>query len=227
MSSGARYWSVNKKGQISSNPWFWVILSTLIALILYLSTIQMHINGSNHPYAADVGEIQNALPRWGTIHYSSYPLYSVTGSLFVTVLGWVGVEPAAGASIFSALFGAITIGLIVLLTLEMGISGPPAAVGALATAVSTSIWVDASVAEVHTATLALSAATLLFAMRFGRTGTRRDLLLLTLFFTQAVAHQRSVILLAPAVLILIWPHWRGIFRHIPAVFLVTLLAPLT
>ena len=198
-----------------------------MALILYLSTAQMHINGSSHPFATDVGEIQNALPRWGTIHHSSYPLYSATGSLFVTVLGWVGIEAAASTSIFSSLFGAITIGLIVLLAIEIGISGPSAAVGALAVAVSTSIWVDASIAEVHTVTLAFSAATLLFALRFGHTGTRIDLLLLTLFFTQAVAHQRSVILLAPAVLILIWPYWREIFRNIPAVLLVTLLAPLT
>ena len=210
-----------------SNPWFWVLSAALAALILYLSTAQMHINGSNHAYATDVGEIQNALPRWGTIHHSSYPLYSAAGSLFVTVLGWVGIEAAASTSIFSALFGAITIGLIVLLALEVGISGPSAAAGALAVAVSTSIWVDASVAEVHTVTLAFSVATLLFAMRFGRTGTRIDLFLLTLFFTQAVAHQRSVILLAPAVLILIWPHWREIFRNLPAVFLITLLAPLT
>jgi len=210
-----------------SNPWFWTLSSSLVALILYLSTAQIHINGSNHAYATDVGEIQNALPRWGTIHHSSYPLYSATGSLFVTVLGWLGIEPAASSSIFSAFFGAITIGLIVLLALEVGISGPSAAVGALAVTVSTSIWVDASVAEVHTVTLAFSVATLLFAVRFGRTGTRIDLLLLTLFFTQAVAHQRSVILLAPAVLILIWPYWREIFRHIPGVLLVTLLAPLT
>jgi hypothetical protein len=139
----------------------------------------------------------------------------------------VGIEAAASTSIFSSLFGAITIGLIVLLAIETGISGPSAAAGALSVAVSTSIWVDASVAEVHTVTLAFSVATLLFAMRFGRTGIRIDLLLLTLFFTQAVAHQRSVILLAPAVLILIWPHWREIFRNLPAVFLITLLAPLT
>ncbi len=209
------------------NSWFWVLLATLVAFVLYLSTMQLHINGSNHAYATDVGEIQNALPRWGTIHHSSYPLYSAVGSLFVTALRGLGVAPAVSSSLLSAIFGAVTIGLIVLLTLEMGISGPSAALGALAVAVSTSFWVDASLAEVHTVTLALSAATLLFAMRFGRTGSQRDLLWLTLFFTQAVAHQRSVILLAPAVLILIWPHWREILGHIPSVLLITLLAPLT
>lgn len=227
MASGVGLQFQARYKSLVSSHWKWVLSAGIIAFALFASTLQVHINGSNHPYATDVGEIQNALPRWGTIHHSSYPLYSVIGSLFVTVLGWVGVAPAASASIFSALFGALTIGLIVILALEMGISGPSAAIGAIATAVSTSIWVDASIAEVHTVTLAFSVTTLLFAMRFGRKGTRNDLLLLTLFFTQAVAHQRSVILLAPAVLILIWPHWRNIFNHMTAVILITLLAPLT
>jgi hypothetical protein len=210
-----------------SLPYFWVVLAALISSALFLSTAQLHINGSNHAYATDVGEIQNALPRWGTIHHSGYPLYTAVGSLFVTVLGWIGVPPAAGASFFSAVFGAISIGMIVLLGLETGISGPSAAVGALAVAVCTSIWVDASLAEVHTVTLAFSVITLFFAMRLGRMGSRTDLLLLTFFLTQSVAHQRSAILLAPAVLILIGPHWRGIWRNFRAVLLVTLLAPLT
>lgn len=216
-----------RSGLAGKKRWIWVLAAGLIALLLYLSTVQLQINGSNEAYAADVGEIQNALPRWGTIHHSSYPLYSAIGSFFVTASGWLGIQPAASASVFSALFGALTVGLVVLLALDIGISGPSAFIGALAVAVSTSIWVYASLAEVHTVTLALSLATLIFAVRFGRSGTRRDLLLLTLFFTQAVAHQRSAILLAPAVLILIWPNWREIVNHLPAVLLITLLAPLT
>lgn len=212
---------------LSDQPLFWVLLAMLIAFALYLTTVQLHINSSNSPFATDVGEIQNALPRWGTIHHSSYPLYSALGSLFSTFLRLFGIAPAAGTSLFSALFGAITIGLIVLLALEIGMTGLSATVGALAVAVSTSIWVDASLAEVHTVTLAFSVTTLIFAVRFGRSGTRRDLLLLTLFFTQAVAHQRSVILLAPSVLLLIWPNLRQIWSNLPAILLITLLAPLT
>lgn len=49
-------------------------MTTIIALILFFSTLETDINGSHHPYATDVGEIQNAFPRWGLIHYSSYPL---------------------------------------------------------------------------------------------------------------------------------------------------------
>jgi hypothetical protein len=211
----------------NSQTTIWPALAVLAALILFLSTFQTHVNGSEHPYATDVGEIQNALPRWGLIHRSGYPLYTATGSLFVTLLRLVGIQPAAGASLFSVLWGVITVGLLAVLAQELGASGPAAALGALSVALSKSVWSDASLAEVHTLTLAFSAASLLFAVRFGRSGDRRDLLLLTLFLSQGVTHQRSVVLLAPTVLVIIWPHLRALWRHLGSAIGVALLAPLT
>lgn len=208
-------------------PYVWPLLTAFLALALFLSTLQVNINGSDHPYATDVGEIQNALPRWGLIHRSGYPLYTATGSLLVTLLRLVGVQPAAGASLVSALWGMITIALLTLLAQELGASGSASALGALAAAFSTSMWVYASLAEVHTLTLALRAATLIFAVRFGRTGKRNDLLLLTLFFSQGVTHQRSVALLAPAVLVFIWPHLCTLWHSLLPAVGVALLAPLT
>jgi hypothetical protein len=205
----------------------WVAIATAIACLLYLSTFQTVVNGSQSPYTTDVGEIQNALPRWGTIHWTGYPLYTFLGSLFVTLLRWTGVPPAAGASLFSALWGVVSVGLLVALLLEFDVSGPLAALGALVAAASTSVWMDASLAEVHTLTTAFTVATLLFALRFGRSGSRGDLLLLALVFSQGVVHQRAVIFLAPAVAVLVLTQWRAAWRGlIPAVAL-SLLAPLT
>jgi hypothetical protein len=213
------------------NQWLWVLAAVFLASLAYLSTYQMHISGSWSPYATDVGEIQNALPRWGLIHHSGYPQYSALGSLFVTILRPLGVAPAAGASLFSVLWGLITVALLVILAMDLDVPGPFAALGALAAAVSTSIWIDASLAEVHTMTLAISVATLLFALRFGRSGKRGDLLWLVFVFSQGVFHQRSVALLAPAVLILIWPHFLDILRMNRRSWLliigISLLAPLT
>jgi hypothetical protein len=198
-----------------------------VACALYLSTFQTVVNGSDSPYTTDVGEIQNALPRWGTIHWTGYPLYTFLGSLFVTLLRWVGVPPAAGTSLFSALWGVVSVGLIVALLGELRVSGPVTALGALVAAVSTSLWMDASLAEVHTLTTALTVATLLFALRFGRSGARRDLVLLALVFSQGVAHQRAVVFLAPAVAVLIACQWRAIWRWLLPALAVSLLAPLT
>jgi hypothetical protein len=202
----------------------WPAIAAIVALALFLSTLQVTVNGSGHPYATDVGEIQNALPRWGLIHRSGYPLYTAVGSLFVTMLRMVGVQPAVSASLFSSLWGVVFVALLVVLVQEVGASGPVAALGALSVALSTGVWVDASLAEVHTLTLVFTVATLLFALRFGRTGGRRDLLLLALFFTQGVSHQRSVILLAPAVAVLAWSQWRAFLRNLALVLAISSLA---
>ena len=42
----------------------WIALAVALAALLYLSTVQTIINGGGHPYVTDVGEHQNALPRW-------------------------------------------------------------------------------------------------------------------------------------------------------------------
>ncbi len=211
--------------------WLWVLIAVLFSGLLYFSTYQIHISGSWSPYATDVGEIQNALPRWGLIHHSGYPQYSMLGSLLVTLLRPLGIAPAAGASLFSVLWGLITVALLVILAMDLAVPGPFAALGALTAAVSTSIWIDASLAEVHTMTLAISVAALLFALRFGRSGKRSDLLWLVFVFSQGIFHQRSVVLLAPAVLILIWPHFLDSLRMGWRTWLliigISLLAPLT
>jgi hypothetical protein len=197
------------------------------AALLFLSAVQTIPNGSTSPYTTDVGEIQNALPRWGTIHWTGYPLYTFLGSLFVTLLRWAGIPPAAGTSLFSAFWGVISVGLLAMLLQEMDVSGPVAALGALVAATSASLWMDASLAEVHTLTVAFSVATLLFALRFGRSGKRRDLLLLALTFSQGIAHQRAVLFLGPAVVALIHNQARAIWRGFFPALGLSLLAPLT
>ena len=209
----------------------WIALAVALAALLYLSTVQTIINGGGHPYVTDVGEHQNALPRWGTIHHSGYPQWTALGSLFVSALRVVGVEPAAGVSLYALAWGLVTVALLVLLAMELGAAGPWAALGALAAAVSTSVWMDASIGELHTATMALTLATLLFAVRFGRDGRRADLLWLTFVFSQGVVHQRSLVLIAPAVLLLVLPHLLDVFRMGWQTWLlvvgIALLAPLT
>jgi hypothetical protein len=209
----------------------WIALAVALAALLYLSTVQTIINGGGHPYVTDVGEHQNALPRWGTIHHSGYPQWTALGSLFVSALRLVGVAPAAGVSLYALVWGLLSVALLVWLAMELGAAGPFAALGALAAAISTSVWMDASIGELHTATMALTLATLLFAVRFGRDGRRADLLWLTFIFSQGVVHQRSLVLIAPAVLLLVLPHLPDIFRMgwrtLLLVVTIALLAPLT
>jgi hypothetical protein len=221
---------------LADAPWFnsrllWTLVAVSLSAVLYLSTVQTIINSSGHPYVTDVGEHQNALPRWGLIHHSGYPQWTALGSLSVTALRVLGVAPAAGASLYSLAWGLLTVALLVLLAMELGAPGPFAALGALAAAVATSVWVDASIAELHTATMAVTVAALWLALRFGRTGSRGDLLWLVFVTSQGVFHQRSIVLLGPAVLVLIAPHLLDIFRMgwrtWALIIGIALLAPLT
>jgi hypothetical protein len=204
-----------------------IVGAALLSFVFFLTTLQLDINGSSHPYATDVGEIQNALPRWGTIHFTGYPLYMVVGSAFVTVLRPLGIPPAAGSSLFSAVWGAVSVGLLTALALDFDVPPPAAVITAVLFGLSTSMWLDASIAEVHTMTMALTLATLLAALRFSRHGQRRDLLWMVFLFSQGVAHQRAVAFLGPAVLVLALRQWRTLWRGLPAAFGMAILGPLT
>jgi hypothetical protein len=75
--------------RLLSDRWL-IIGSALFLLLIYVSHMQVVINGLNNPYTIDVGEIQNALPRWGTLHFTGYPQYTFIGSVFVTIMRWFG-----------------------------------------------------------------------------------------------------------------------------------------
>jgi hypothetical protein len=214
-------------GAISTVTWQVAGFSALLALLIFVSTLQVTINGSPDPYTTDVGEIQNALARWGTIHFTGYPLYTAIGSALVTGLRLIGIPPAAGASLYSALWGAIAIGLLTWVMLELRISAVVAVVTSLLFAVSTSFWIDASLAELHTMTMAITFGSLLVALRFYRYGHRGDFLWLAFLVGQGVAHQRAFVFSLPALAVLALPRWRLMMRHwLPAAGLV-LLGPLT
>jgi hypothetical protein len=189
------------------------LLAVLVAALLFGLTLQTHINGNQGPYTIDVGEIQNALPRWGTLHPFGYPLYSVSGSFLVTVFRVFSINPAAGASLVSLLWGSIAVGLLARLAMDLGATRPAALIGALFFAVSRSMWMDSSLAEVHTFTMMLTVATLIFALRFGRSGQRGHLFWLLVTSSNGVVHSRSVLFMVPAVLVLIGSQWRVLFRH--------------
>ncbi|MFN2189071.1 MAG: hypothetical protein ACK2T3_09925 [Candidatus Promineifilaceae bacterium] len=197
-----------------TQKWLAIVGSGFLVFLIYLTTVQAIPNGSPHPYTTDVGEIQNALPRWGTLHFPGYPLYSLTGSVFTTVLRPFGIEPALGTSLFSTLWGAVGVSLLTALALSFSVQPVAAAATAVLYGLATSVWMDSSLAEVHTMTVALLLASVIFAVQFGRTGKRGTLLWLTLFSTQAVLHQRALIFAAPGLLILILPYLRMILRNI-------------
>lgn len=184
----------------------------LLLLIAYGLTVQSHVNGSRSPYATDVGEIQNALPRWGTLHFTGYPQYSLLGSAFVTVLRAVGIAPALSTGLFSALWAAMAAALTYVLARTLGASRPGATLATIVSGLSLSWWMDASLAEVHTMTMALTVGAVLAAVRFAASGARRDLLWLAALLAHGAVHQRAVLFVAPAIAILVLGRWKAIWN---------------
>ncbi|NDJ53324.1 MAG: DUF2723 domain-containing protein [Chloroflexi bacterium] len=197
------------------SEWFVPLMAVLASGIIFALTLQTHVNGSYHRYATDVGNIQNALPRWGHIHFTGYPLYLITGSSLVSLLRLFGFSPATAASLLSLLWGALTAGVVVLLARHLGARRLPALLGALLFSVSTSMWIDGSLAEVHTMSMLLTSLILLFAFRFNDSGEPRELLCLGLFLANGVLHGRALVGLLPAVALIVAPQWRVIVKKLP------------
>ena len=204
-----------------------IVGTAVFSLAIFLTTLQTDINGSNHPYVTDVGEIQNALPRWGTIHFTGYPQFTFLGSLFVTLFRDLGMAPAAAGSLYAAVWGAVTIAILVYLLILLEIKPLFAAVAALLLSLSTSFWVDASIAEIHTMTMALTVAILVAAIRWQRTGQKRDLYWLAFLTGQGLAHQRAFVFIGLGLLVLVIGHWRQIWQQFHIILGLALLGPLT
>ncbi|NTU62182.1 MAG: DUF2723 domain-containing protein, partial [Chloroflexi bacterium] len=215
----------------SFSPKAAIITSALVAFIIFVTTCQFGVNGSSHPYTTDVGEIQNALPRWGTIHYTGYPLFTALGSIFVTLLHALGISPALASSLYAAAWGAVSTGLLTNLILAFEVRPLIAVISAVLFALTTSLWVFASVAEVHTMTMALTFAILFVALRYKRTGHKKYLYWLAFLAGQGLAHQRAFVFMGLGLLLLVigqlFAQWRVVLRKLPILIGLALLGPLT
>lgn len=198
---------------VKKKTWFFPVITGLISAMLFASTMQTHLDAGFSHYTTDVGEFQNALPRWGTVHDTGYPLYLLTSEPLVVVLTSLGIEPALSSSFISLIWGTVTVVLLVFFVYELCTSWPVSILAGLTYALSTSFWIDSSIAEVHTMTMAFTVASLWLAILFGKTGKRNILLCLAFVATQGVMHQRSVALIAPSLLLFMWPNINEIFRR--------------
>ncbi len=140
-------------------------------LALYALTLMQDISGCQHEYCVDVGEFQIALAEWGTAHYTGYPLYMLLGSPFVTLLRFVGISPATGASLYSLIWGMLALvgvgTLIQRLTGHQGLSGSII----LALGSTTPIWIHNVIAEVYSMSLLFAVLILWLTLDLSENGS--------------------------------------------------------
>lgn len=199
-----------------------LVVTLVILLTVYRSTLLTQISGGRDasgeisPYMDDVGEMQVALNVWGTIHHTGYPLFAILGNLITSVLRGIGMDAATAPAIYAMLWGlAALVGFYAILNRLTG-RAEIAAGCTLLLGLARSIWIHNVIAEVYSMSLAISALLLAIALWPTPKIGRGRVFLLALVGGVGVAHHRLIALLAPGLLLAVWPVLRSEGRRLVA-----------
>lgn len=187
----------------SRRPWAWVGVASF-ALFAFTAPRTVAFG--------DSGELIAAAASLGVAHPPGYPLY--------TVLGWLALkvplgEPAFRMNLLSAAWGAVAAGLLAWWIERAAGSRAGALAAGLALALSSTFWEVSTVAEVYTLHLALTAALLAAAWRFGSTeepvARGRALVAAAAALGLGLAHHPTIAVALPSAAVL---GWAGIRRTV-------------
>ena len=178
----------------------------LVALALYAYTAAPGIL----TFFDDTLEFQTVAATWGIAHPTGYPIYTLLGALWTHLLP-IGTF-AGRLNLLSAFCAAITVGLVAMVAsrLVTDRSGAPnlwaGIIAAIAYALGSVWWSQATIAEVYTLHGAFVAAILVTTIGINHSQrTDRRMTLLLLLFGLGLTHHRTTLLLAPPVaLYLLW-----------------------
>jgi hypothetical protein len=195
-------------------PIIGLLIVLTILLAFYVPALQTIPNGADHYFMRDVGETQLVLNTWGTLHFTGYPLYVITGNVLVSILRMLGVAPATATALVSLLWSIVALALVYVLALHLtGIPFPkgegqwagiiPAMLVTLLFGLTRTVWIHGVIAEVYSFGLAILA--LLYLLALWRDPIPYRLYWLALVGGIGVAHHRALILAAPALLYAVWP----------------------
>ncbi|MEM6285369.1 MAG: hypothetical protein AAF787_24480 [Chloroflexota bacterium] len=191
-------------------PALWVVL--LAATVPLMQRIP---NGADHYFMIDVGETQIVLNNWGTLHATGYPHYTLIGNLFTDVLTAFGMEPLVAAAWFSMVCGLLAAALVYWLLAHVT-QRPLISLGiTLAYCFTRSVYIHFVIAEIYTFGLAMLAGLLLLALWQGPIPGR--IYWLVLLGGIGVAHHRAIAMVAPALLVAVWPELTQNPRRLPRI----------
>lgn len=189
--------------RILTSRWVVALLLLLALLAVFLPTVQTIVNGSDHYFMIDVGETQVVLNVWGTLHYTGYPLYVISGSALTAVFRLLGANPAAAASLVSLVWGLAGLGLVYALADHLSRRPWLAAAVTLLYGLTRTYWIHTGIAEIYSFGFVLLMVLLVLAL--WRTPIRGRVYWLALVGGLAVAHHRSLAFVAPALVLAVWP----------------------
>ncbi len=208
---------------IARNTALLLIVVYALLLLVYAPTLLRQVGGGESPYMDDVGEAQVTLNLWGTLHHSSYPLWTISGNLLVSALRAVGVAPELAPSLHSTLWQLVALGIFFALLRHLTDDPLTAALATFLLGLPRTIWFHAVVPEVYSLSLTFQIGLLAVALWRGIPIYRR-VMLLALIGGLGVAHHRLIALLIPALFYAILPDVRAALQNQPRRAILTALA---
>ncbi len=179
------------------------ILVGVLSMALYTRTLAPWV------LPADSGEFQVLAYQVGIAHTTGYPVYMLLGKLFITLVPVSDV--AYRANLFSAFAGALTVAGTYLCAKLLSKSHWAALVGALALAVSYTLWSQSLIAEVYSPGAAFLVAVWLALLVWYKSGNRWALFASGVCGGLGLGVHGNLVIVAPAVgifLLLNWKRWK-------------------
>lgn len=196
---------------------FWILLGVaVVSALAYSTTIMFSFNGGDSPYTDDTGEFQLALTLWGVPHHTGYPLYMLLGSPFVNLLRLFGIPPALGASLFSMMWTLIAVVGVAMIVWRLAQRHEDSKTQnlfivycsffiALIFALTRSIWIHASIAEVYALNMTFEVAIIWLTLDLMEKWDDKTGWLLAFVAGLGVAHHRLVAMGLPVVGLMLLP----------------------
>lgn len=177
-----------------------VVAACLVATLAFWAYTATLLPGVD---LGDTGGFQAAVLWPAVSARQSYPLYYGMAKPFVSALS--PSDPARGLNLFSAVWGATAIGLLVYATAAMTNATSAGVIAGLLLAFSYTFWTQAIIAEVYTLHLALIGACLIALHAYAsRPGTGRLAIFFAVYALSFGNHFSMILFLAPfAVLLLL------------------------
>jgi len=181
-------------------------VAALVAFILYLWTLGPTITGE------DSGELVTAAYTLGIAHPPGYPLWCLLGKLF-TYIPYGSI--AWRVNLMSAVFGALTIFLLFVITLKTTHNRVAAVCAALVFAFSAEFWEQSVIAEVYTLNAFFVASCLLLLLLWYEDRDKRYLVAFAFTYGLSLSNHNTMHLLGPLFLAFVfyidqrpWQRWR-------------------
>jgi hypothetical protein len=151
----------------------------------------------------DTLEFQLVCYQLGIAHPTGYPLFTLLGKLF-TFLPFGDV--AFRVNLMSAFFAALTVAVLYLAACQLDAHPVAAALGAAIFAVGPTFWSQAVIAEVYTLNAFFVALLLYLLLRWNsqQSAISSQLMGIAFVYGLSLTHHRTMLLLAPAILLFIW-----------------------